>query len=80
MKKDKTSSYRTKNLEALSKRLRSLKITNEVSSEMNKRSDKEMSVAPVPVTMNDNIQVVTPKSMVLDPECFNRNCMKFEDW
>ena len=80
MKKDKTSSYRTKNLEALSKRLRSLKITNEVSSEMNKRSDKEMSVAPVPVTMNDNIQAITPKSMVLDPECFNRNWMKFEDW
>ena len=80
MKKDKTSSYRTKNLEALSKRLRSLKITNEVSSEMNKRSDKEMSVAPVPVTMNDNIQAVIPKSMVLDPECFNRNWMKFEDW
>ena len=80
MKKDKTSSYRTKNLEVLSKRLRSLKITNEVSSEMNKRSDKEMSVAPVPVTMNDNIQAVTPKSMVLDPECFNRNWMKFEDW
>ena len=30
-----------------------------------------MSIAPVPVTMNNNIQIITPKSMVPDPGQFN---------
>ena len=38
-----------------------------------------MSVAPVPVTTNTNKQAVMPKNMVLDPEWFNRDRMKFED-
>ena len=66
--KNKTSSYRTNDIEVLSERLRSLKITNEASSKTNKQSDKEMSIVLAPTTMNDNIQTVMPKSMVSDPE------------
>ena len=36
MKEDKTSSYRTNDIEALSERLGSLKITNKASEETNK--------------------------------------------
>ena len=43
------------NLETLLEILGSLKIINEASSETNKRSDKEMSIAPALVTMNSNI-------------------------
>ena len=32
-----------------------------------KWTDTEMSGAPVPVTVNDNIQAIMPKSIVLDP-------------
>jgi len=39
-----------------------------------------MSVAPVPVTMNMNKQAVIPKNIVPDPEWFNRDRTKFEDW
>ena len=59
------------NLETLLEILGSLKIINEASSETNKRSDKEMSIAPALVTMNSNIQAVMPKSMVSDLEWFN---------
>ena len=38
-----------------------------------------MSAVPAP-TMNENIQAVMPKSMVLDLEWFNRNQTKFKDW
>jgi len=37
----------------------------------------ETSIAPVPAVQNE--QVVMPKSMVPDPEWFNRNRTKFED-
>jgi len=30
--------------------------------------------------MNNNIQTVIPKSIVLDPGWFDRNRTKFEDW
>ena len=43
------------NLEILLKRLGSLEIINEASSETNKRLDKEMSITLAPVTMNNNI-------------------------
>jgi len=65
------SLQRTDNIEVLSERLRSLKIINKASSETNKQTDKEMSIAPVPATMNDNIQAVMPKSMVPDPGWFD---------
>ena len=39
-----------------------------------------MSVAPVPATMNNNEQAVMPKNTVPDPEQFDRDRMKFEDW
>ena len=45
---------------------------------MNKQTDKEMSKALA--MMNENIQAVMPKSMVLDPEQFDRDQIKFEDW
>ena len=59
------SSYRTNNIEVLSERLESLKITKKASEEMNEWSDKEISVTPVPT--NKNEQVVVAKSMVSDP-------------
>jgi len=62
------SLYRTNDIEALSERLGSLKIMNKASSKTNKRSDEEMSVVLAPVTMNNNIQTIMPKSIVLDPE------------
>ena len=77
--KNKTSSYRTNDIEVLSERLRSLKITNEASSKTNKQSDKEMSIVLAPTTMNDNIQTVMPKSMVSDLEWFDKDQTKFED-
>ena len=62
--KNKIILYRTNNIEALSERLRYLKITNEASSRTNKQLDEEMSVAPAPAFTNDNIQAIIPKSMV----------------
>ena len=53
---------------------------NEASEETNKWSDKEMSVAPAPVTMNNNEQAIILKSMVPDLEWFSGDRMKFEDW
>jgi len=41
----------------------------------------EISIAPVPaVTVNKNRQAGMPKNMVLDPEWFDGNQTKFEDW
>ena len=39
-----------------------------------------MSVASIPAMTNNNRQAIIPKSMVLDPEWFDRDRMKFEDW
>ena len=66
----KTSSRRMNDIEALSEQLRSLQITEKVSSDY-KQTDIEMSAAPAPVAMNENIQAVIPKSMVLDLEWFD---------
>jgi len=63
-KEDKTSSYRTNNIEVLSERLRSLKITNKASEEISKWLDEEMSI--VPTLANENIQATMLKSMILD--------------
>ena len=51
----------------------------ETLSEINKQIDKEMFMEIALVVMNDNVQAVTPKSIVLDLEWFNRDQMKFED-
>ena len=39
-----------------------------------------MSVALAPAAINKNVQVVTPKNIVLDPEWFDRDQTKFKDW
>ena len=43
------------NIEALSERLGSLKITNKASSKTNKQSDEEISVVPALTIMNNNV-------------------------
>ena len=74
------SSIRMDDIEALSKRLESLQITNEALEEY-KQSDTEMSTAPAPVPiMNMNEQAVMPKNIVPDPGWFDRNWTKFKDW
>jgi len=66
LQRDKTNLYRINNIEVISERLGSLKITNKASEEMNKQSDKEIS--EVPALMNENVQITISKSMVLDLE------------
>jgi len=44
---------------------------NKVLEETYKQSDKEMSAASAPATMNNNTQTVMPKSMVPDPGWFD---------
>ena len=72
------SLYRTNNIEALSERLESLKITNKALESNSKQIDKGMSV--IPVTTNENIQAIMLKSIVLDSGWFNGDQTKFEDW
>ena len=76
------SSRRTNDLEALSERLGSLRITDEASSETSKRTDTEMSTAPAPmaVEIGGNVLAGMPKSMVPDPGWFDGDQTKFEDW
>jgi len=57
-----------------------LQITNEVLEETNEQSDEEMSVVPVPATVNNNKQAVMPKNTVPDLEWFNGDRMKFKNW
>ena len=59
------------NIEILSKRLRSLQITNKISSEINKWINKEMFMEIASAITNNNIQTVIPKSIVLDPGWFD---------
>ena len=76
----KTSFRRINDIEALSEWLGSLQITEEVSS-WDEQTDTEMSSAPAPaVTINENIQAGLSKNMVPDPEWFDSDQMKFEDW
>ena len=77
--KNKISSYRGNNIEALSERLRSLKITNKVSGSINKWTDTEMLISLVAMQEN-NEQTIVSKSMVLDLGYFDGNRMKFKDW
>ena len=64
------SSRRTNDIEALSERLGSLQINKEASTEENKQTDTEMSVAPATAAaaVSKNIQAGLLKSMVPDPE------------
>jgi len=39
-----------------------------------------MSIVPAPATTNNNEQATILKSIVLNPEWFDRNQTKFEDW
>ena len=74
------SSRWTDDIDALSKRLESLQITNKASEKIYEQSDKEMFAKPAPVMMNNNKQAVMPKNMVPDSEWFNEDRTKFEDW
>jgi len=75
------SSRRTNNIKALSERLESLQIMEETLSDY-KQTYTEMLVAlaPAPAAISKNIQTEMPKNMVLDPEWFDSDQMKFEDW
>ena len=77
LQKDKTSSYRTNDIEVLSEWLESLKITNKALERTNKQTDKEILI--VLEQTNENIQTMILKSIVLDLEWFNGDRMKFED-
>ena len=52
----------------------------EEASDDYKQSDTEMSVAPAPAAINENIQVVMLKNIILDLEWFDSDQMKFKDW
>jgi len=75
----KTNQYQGNNLETLLEQLGSLRIIEEniLNEAIETETIDETSIAPVPAVQNE--QVVMPKSMVPDPEWFNRNRTKFED-
>ena len=76
------SSRSTDDVEALSVRLGSLQIDEGNLTDEYKRMDTEMSTAPAPmaVEISRNVSAGLPKSMVLDPEWFDGDWSKFEDW
>jgi len=39
-----------------------------------------MSVVPAPAAISENVQIGVPKNMVPDPEWFDSDQTKFEDW
>ena len=41
---------------------------------------EEMSTAPALAVYNENVQTITPKSIVPDLEWFDRDRTKFKDW
>ena len=73
------SSRRMNKIEVLSEQLGSLQITEEVSDDY-KQSNTKISEAPVLAAINENVQAVMPKNMVLDPGWFDSDRTKFEDW
>ena len=75
-------SRQTNDLEVLSERLGSLKITDKTSNETSERTDTEMSTAPAPIAIEigRNVSAGMPKNMVPDPGWFDGDRMKFEDW
>ena len=63
-------------------RLESLQINEEVSTDEYEPTNTEMSVAPAPTAtaVSENVQAGLPKNMVPDPEWFDSDQSKFEDW
>ena len=76
--KNKISQYQDNDIKTLSERLESLKIMNEALGRIIEYTDN-MSVAPVPMQESKG-QAGVPKNMVPNPEWFNGDRMKFEDW
>ena len=74
----KTSSRRTNDIEILSEQLGSLQVNEETSTNY-KLTDTEISTAPA-ATSAVNESAGMPKSMVPDPEWFDGDQTKFEDW
>ena len=76
------SSRQTDDIEALSKQLGSLQITNEASDEYEQITTEDMSTAPVLMAgiSQENGQAGLSKNMVPDPGWFDGDRMKFEDW
>jgi len=52
----------------------------EEASDNYEQTDTEILVALAPAEINENVQVVMPKNIVLDPRWFDGDRMKFEDW
>jgi len=52
----------------------------EEASSNYKQMDTEMSVVPAPAAISENVQAGMPKNMVSDPEWFDGDQIKFEDW
>ena len=54
----------------------------EASDEYEQTFTEDMSVAPAPAAaaVSENVQAELPKNMVLDPEWFDGDQSKFEDW
>ena len=50
------------------------------STELAISKTKEILTVPIPVVYNENVQVSMPRSIVSDPEWFDGDWMKFEDW
>ena len=59
-----------------------MQINEEASTSEYKQTDTEMSVAhaTTAATVSENIQAGLPKNMVPDPEWFDGDQSKFEDW
>jgi len=71
-------------IEALEEILGSLGITKDnilnKSTEPATSETEEMLTVPVPAVYNKNTQTMMLKSMIPDPEWFDGNKTKFEDW
>ena len=59
-----------------------MQINEEASMDEYKQTDTEMSVAPATTAtaVSENVQAGLPKNMVPDPEWFDGDRSKFEDW
>ena len=66
------------NIKTLLEWLGFLQITEEASSKY-KQMNTDMSVVLAPAAISENIQVGILKNIVLDPEWFDSNQIKFED-
>jgi len=66
-------------IEALSEQLGSWRITEEdISEETTEYIDEMLIVPALAIVQNKQAEIL--KSMVLNPEWFNGNRMKFKDW